>query len=68
MIKTNKDLLFIIIVIGWLSSNILFFIFMGDHGLITSNMFWMVIMLVLVTLKRYDKDFALWLEKPFKKG
>jgi len=58
---TRKDIIFFIILALYLISNFTFFKLFGDVGLIISDLFWITIIAVLISLKRKTK-LGNWLE------
>ncbi len=61
--KTNKDLIFAISVILWLSSNILSFIFYKSDGVSVSNFVCIFLFGTMTLIKLKNKKFNSWLEK-----
>lgn len=64
--KINKDIIFAICLICWLISNILTCIFFDTDGVFVSNLIWIMLFSIIVLFKRYNENFAWWLEKPIK--
>lgn len=66
MIKTNKDLIFTITAVLWLSSNIIVFFIAGNFGTVISNLIYIGLFGIMTVIKLKYKKFGLWLEKPIK--
>lgn len=62
MFKIKKDIVFAIVLILWLTSNISAFLFISVDFIAVSNLVWMLIMCTLILLKNYT-SFGSWLEK-----
>ena len=65
MIRTNKDLVFAITVILWLTSSILCYIVYGDTGVCISNIVCSFLFSIIVLIKLRYRRFSLWLEKKY---
>ncbi len=63
MIRTNKDLVFAISVVLWLSSNILGYIIGGDFGTCVSNIICIGLFGTMTVVKLKHRRFGLWLDK-----
>lgn len=61
--KTNKDLIFAILLSGFLVSGTLSFILFGSIGLVISNWIWIFLVGIITFLKIKHKAFGSWLEK-----
>ena len=68
MIKTNKDLIFTVTVILWLSSNVIGFFIDGNFGTTISNFICIGLFGTMTVIKLKYKKFGLWLEKPILKS
>lgn len=64
MLKVKKDVIFCIVCILWLGSNILFSILFKDFGVFCSNVIFMVFMGIIIVFKNTNKSFSKWLETP----
>lgn len=64
--KTNKDIVFLMSVIFWLTSNIICLSVWGEMEMILSNMSCILIFGSMVLIKEKVRAFNDWLNKPFK--
>ena len=62
MFKIKKDIVFAIIVILWLTSNISTCLFISADLIAVSNLVWILIMCALILLKNYT-SLGNWLEQ-----
>jgi len=61
--KTNKDKLFLAILVLWLGSNIAGYFLDNDIGVIVSNLVWFCIMGFVIFKKNNNQRFNSWLNK-----
>lgn len=66
-VMSNKDLIFVSIILFWLTSSLILSFYLGIDYATINNIFWVVGLSVLVSFKLNNKKFGLWLEKPFRK-
>ena len=66
MIKNNKDLIFVITVILWLSSNIVGYFIDANFGIAVSNMICIGLFGTMTIVKLNYKKFSLWLDNPIR--
>lgn len=64
--KTNKDLIFVMCITFWFTSNICSFIYFGSTGVMVSNFSYIIILSMLVLFKMNNKRFNNWLETKIK--
>ncbi len=64
--KTNKDLIFGISLLTWLSSNILCSLFFGPFGVAVSNFVCIILFATMTLVKFKNRRFGNWLEKSRK--
>lgn len=67
MIKIKKDLVFCVVCVCWLASNIISSILFKDFGIVCSNVTFIVLMGIIIVFKKTNKPFNDWLESPFNK-
>lgn len=65
--KTNKDLVFSISVIIWLTSNVVSYILYGSDGSFISNILCLSLFAFMTYIKMINKRFGIWLERKIKK-
>ena len=65
-IKINKDKIFLIIVISWILTSILLYVFNSNYGIGISNIIWTFIIAILTLIQIFNQKFSKWLEKPIK--
>jgi len=65
MIRTNKDLVFAITVILWLTSSILCYIVYGNVGVYVTHILFTFLFSIILLIKLRHKRFNLWLEKKY---
>lgn len=60
--RTNKDIVFVILITLWLISNITSFILYTSIGITFSNFIWILLLSIMVGFKLLNKKFNNWLE------
>lgn len=63
MIKTNKDVIFWIICLLWPCSNMILWWLLDLSYVSFSNLFYVIVMIILIYLKNTNSKFNNWLEK-----
>jgi len=61
--KTNKDLIFVLIVWLWILSNLSSFALWQSSGVLISNFVWILITATMVLIKQRSDSFEFWLDK-----
>ena len=61
--KTNKDLIFVLIVCLWMLSNLSSFALWQSFGVLISNFVWILITATMVLIKQRSDSFEFWLNK-----
>lgn len=65
IIKINKDIIFMYIVVFWMFSNTLTYIFFGDEGVMISNTVFIVLMTIFIIIMKRSKKINDWLNKDY---
>jgi len=61
--KTNKDLIFVLIAWLWILSNLSSFALWQSSGVLISNFVWILITATMVLIKQRSDSFEFWLNK-----
>jgi len=63
---TNKDLIFTITAIVWLSSNIVGYVIDANFGVAVSNIICIGLFGIMTIIKLNYKKFSFWLDRPIR--